>query len=82
MQSTPAVGMYHSHHDAVKQVPDGLAGAFLVGDEPVPAGVTVSQEQVMVLDDSGRDRLRAQRQVVPATAPIVADRATGSRCTT
>src|SRR6266545_2196851 len=39
----PAVGMYHSHQDAVKQVPNGLAGAFLIGSEPVPAGVTVSQ---------------------------------------
>ena len=38
----PAVGMYHSHHDAVKQVPNGLAGAILVGHEPVPAGVTVA----------------------------------------
>ena len=42
VQSTPAVGMYHSHHNAVKQVPDGLAGAFIVGSEPVPAGVTVN----------------------------------------
>jgi plastocyanin len=40
----PAVGMYHSHHDAVRQVPDGLAGAFLVGSLPMPAGVTVSQD--------------------------------------
>src|SRR5262249_19425393 len=47
----PAVGMYHSHHHAEHQVPDGLMGAFLVGDEPVPAGVAVSQELPMVLND-------------------------------
>ena len=73
VQSTPAVGMYHSHHDAVKQVPDGLAGAFLVGDEPVPAGVTVSQEQVMVLDDSGVIGYALNGKSFPATAPIVAN---------
>ena len=72
MQDDPAVGMYHSHHDAVKQVPDGLAGAFLVGDEPVPAGVTVSQEQVMMLDDSGVIGYAINGKSFPATAPIVA----------
>jgi plastocyanin len=49
----PAVGMYHSHHHAEHQVPDGLVGAFLIGDEPVPAGVTVSQQVPMVLNDAG-----------------------------
>ena len=34
----PAVGMYHSHHNA-QQVPNGLAGAFLSASMPVPAGV-------------------------------------------
>ncbi|MFM8002559.1 MAG: multicopper oxidase domain-containing protein, partial [Actinomycetota bacterium] len=28
----PAVGMYHSHHNAQVQVPNGLAGALLIGD--------------------------------------------------
>ena len=41
----PAVGMYHSHHHAEHQVPDGLMGAFIIGDEPVPAGVTVSRRK-------------------------------------
>jgi uncharacterized cupredoxin-like copper-binding protein len=72
VQSTPAVGMYHSHHDAVRQVPDGLAGAFLVGSLPVPAGVTVSQEQVMMLDDSGVISYALNGKSFPATAPIVA----------
>ena len=72
VQDTPAVGMYHSHHDAVEQVPDGLAGAFIVGDEPVPAGVTVSQEQVMMLDDAGVIGYALNGKSFPATAPIVA----------
>ncbi len=72
VQSTPAVGMYHSHHNAVKQVPDGLAGAFIVGSEPVPAGVTVNQEHVMVLDDSGVIGYALNGKSFPATAPIVA----------
>ncbi len=72
VQDTPAVGMYHSHHNAVEQVPDGLAGAFIVGDEPVPAGVTVSQQQVMILDDSGVIGYALNGKSFPATAPIVA----------
>src|SRR5204863_7060070 len=66
------VGMYHSHHEAVEQVPDGLAGAFLIGDEPVPSDVTVSQEQVMILDDSGTIGYAISGKSFPATAPIVA----------
>ncbi len=72
VQDSPAVGMYHSHHNAVEQVPDGLAGAFIVGDEPVPAGVTVSQQQVMILDDSGVIGYALNGKSFPATAPIVA----------
>jgi FtsP/CotA-like multicopper oxidase with cupredoxin domain len=71
-QSTPAVGMYHSHHNAVEQVPDGLAGAFLIGEQPVPAGVTVSQQQVMILDDSGTIGYALNGKSFPATAPIAA----------
>jgi FtsP/CotA-like multicopper oxidase with cupredoxin domain len=68
----PAVGMYHSHHDAVKQVPNGLAAAILVGHEPVPAGVEVAQRQVMILDDSGTIGYALNGKSFPATAPIVA----------
>jgi FtsP/CotA-like multicopper oxidase with cupredoxin domain len=73
VQSTPAVGMYHSHHEAFRQVPDGLAGAIIVGSEPVPAGVAVSQEQVMVLDDAGVIGYALNGKSFPATAPIVAN---------
>ena len=68
----PAVGMYHSHHHAEHQVPDGLMGAFIIGDEPVPAGVTVSQELPMVLNDAGVIGLTLNGKSFPATAPVVA----------
>jgi FtsP/CotA-like multicopper oxidase with cupredoxin domain len=68
----PAVGMYHSHFDATKQVADGMAGAFLIGDEPVPAGVKVSQSEIMMLNDSGTIGLTLNGKSFPATAPTVA----------
>ena len=71
-QSTPAVGMYHSHHNAVTQVPNGLAGTFLIGELPVPAGVTVAQEQVMMLNDAGTIGFTLNGKSFPATAPVVA----------
>jgi FtsP/CotA-like multicopper oxidase with cupredoxin domain len=71
-QSTPAVGMYHSHFDAAKQVANGLAGAFLVGEEPVPSGTVVSQETTMMLNDTGTIGFSLNGKSFPATAPIVA----------
>jgi FtsP/CotA-like multicopper oxidase with cupredoxin domain len=71
-QSTPAVGMYHSHHDAAKQVANGMAGAFLIGEEPVPAGVAVTQEHVMMLNDTGTIGFSLNGKSFPATAPVVA----------
>lgn len=68
------VGMYHSHHNAVHQVPNGLAGTFLVGEMPLPRGVKVSQEIPMVLDDSGVIGFALNGKSFPATAPIVAKR--------
>jgi FtsP/CotA-like multicopper oxidase with cupredoxin domain len=72
VQDSPAIGMYHSHHNAVEQVPDGLAGAILVGEMPTPAGVTVAQEQIMMLDDSGVIGYALNGKSFPATAPIAA----------
>jgi FtsP/CotA-like multicopper oxidase with cupredoxin domain len=72
VQDTPAVGMYHSHHNAVEQIPNGLAGAFIVGELPVPSGVTVNQEQVMILDDSGVIGYALNGKSFPATTPYVA----------
>ena len=71
-QSTPAVGMYHSHHNAVTQVPNGLAGTFLVGHLPVPAGVSVAQEHIMMLNDAGAIGFSLNGKSFPATAPVVA----------
>jgi FtsP/CotA-like multicopper oxidase with cupredoxin domain len=47
-------------------------GAFLIGDEPVPAGVAVSQEVPMVLNDAGVIGLMLNGKSFPATAPVVA----------
>jgi FtsP/CotA-like multicopper oxidase with cupredoxin domain/plastocyanin len=68
----PAVGMYHSHHHAEHQVPDGLAGAFIIGDEPLPAGVTVAQEVPMMLNDAGVIGLSLNGKSFPGTAPTIA----------
>jgi manganese oxidase len=71
----PAVGMYHSHHDAQIQVPNGLAGAFLIGEMPLPAslakyGITkVDQQTTMVLNDAGTIGLSLNGKSFPATAP-------------
>jgi FtsP/CotA-like multicopper oxidase with cupredoxin domain len=69
----PAVGMYHSHDYAVDQVPNGMAGAFIIGDLPLPAGVgPVTQEIPMMLNDAGVIGLSLNGKSFPATAPIVA----------
>ena len=65
----PAVGMYHSHQNAVVQVPNGLAGAFLVGQVPTP-GVNITQEIPMMLNDAGTIGLSLNGKSFPATAPI------------
>lgn len=76
----PSVGMYHSHHNAQVQVPNGLAGALLIGDWKVAAmgaagnrvqdtdGVA-EQEVVMVLNDSGTIGLSLNGKSFPATIP-------------
>jgi manganese oxidase len=71
----PAVGMYHSHHNAQVQVPNGLAGAFLIGDMPIPEvlkaqGLTKVDQQVnMVLNDAGTIGLTLNGKSFPATEP-------------
>jgi FtsP/CotA-like multicopper oxidase with cupredoxin domain len=66
----PAVGMYHSHHNAQVQVPNGLAGTILVGDLPLPAGVTVAHEVPMMLNDAGVIGFSLNGKSFPATAPV------------
>jgi hypothetical protein len=70
----PAVGMYHSHDYALNQVTNGMAGLFLIGSEPIPAGYgPVSQEIPMVLNDAGVIGFSLNGKSFPATAPVVAN---------
>jgi FtsP/CotA-like multicopper oxidase with cupredoxin domain/plastocyanin len=67
------VSMYHSHHHAEHQVPDGMLGVFQVGDVPLPAGRgPVTQQVPMVLNDAGVIGLTLNAKSFPATAPIIA----------
>ena len=67
------VGMYHSHHNAQIQVPNGLLGAFYAGDMPLPAGTpTPAIDMPMVLNDAGVIGLSLNGKSFPATAPVVA----------
>ena len=76
----PSVGMYHSHHNAQVQVPNGLAGAILIGDWKTTAmaaaggrthdaNKVAEQEVVMVLNDSGTIGLSLNGKSFPATSP-------------
>jgi FtsP/CotA-like multicopper oxidase with cupredoxin domain len=70
-----AVGMYHSHHDAQTQVPNGMAGALLIGEMPIPdvltaKGFTTVDKRVnMVLNDAGTIGLSLNGKSFPATEP-------------
>jgi len=69
----PAVGIYHSHHDAQIQIPDGMFGSFMVGEMPIPdvlkeKGYTqVDKEVTMVLNDAGVIGLSLNGKSFPAT---------------
>jgi FtsP/CotA-like multicopper oxidase with cupredoxin domain len=71
----PAVGIYHSHHDAQTQVPNGLFGAFLIDEMAVPQVLadqgygTVDQHVNMVLNDAGTIGLSLNGKSFPATEP-------------
>ncbi len=80
----PAIGMYHSHHNAQVQIPNGLAGAIIIGDWKAIATKTagsrlvgdkdgkVDSEVVMVLNDAGNIGLSLNGKSFPATAPYTA----------
>lgn len=71
--TTAATGLYHSHDDAVKQMPNGLYGAITVGELALPAGVTVTGDnQALFLNDSGTIGLTLNGKSFPATAPFTA----------
>ena len=78
------IGMYHSHHNAEVQVPNGMAGAFIIGDwhkkadeivagmkHPLPDYKGVAQEVNMVLDDAGTIGLALNGKSFPATQGYV-----------
>jgi FtsP/CotA-like multicopper oxidase with cupredoxin domain len=79
----PAVGMYHSHHDAQVQIPNGMAGALYI-ETPGADGVmrsvhvpdslntpdlNVVKEITMVLNDAGTIGLSLNGKSFPATTP-------------
>jgi manganese oxidase len=69
----PTVAMYHSHHDAQIQVPNGMLGVFEVGNVTLPPNTgPVTQEVPMVLNDAGVVGLSLNGKSFPSTAPIVA----------
>ena len=71
----PAVGIYHSHHNAQLQVPNGLFGAFLIDEMPIPQklidkGFTQVDKHVnMVVNDAGTIGLSLNGKSFPATEP-------------
>jgi FtsP/CotA-like multicopper oxidase with cupredoxin domain len=78
----PAVAMYHAHHHAQLQVPNGLFGTIVIGDLPlptgrviggleVPANVEVTTELPMVLNDAGVIGYSLNGKSFPATEPLV-----------
>lgn len=77
-----SVGMYHAHHHAQMQVPNGLFAPFLIGELPLPHGQTVSgielpdeieiaHELPMVLNDAGVIGYSLNGKSFPATQPYV-----------
>lgn len=65
-----AVVTYHSHHMSLKQVPNGLFGAMIVGDWAELSGFDdVVDEQVMILNDAGNIGFSLNGKSFPATTP-------------
>jgi FtsP/CotA-like multicopper oxidase with cupredoxin domain len=69
--STPGSHMYHSHHNAAKQVGMGLLGAFIVEPKQKRPIENVDVDYVMILND-GFHGFTLNGKGFPATEPIVA----------
>jgi manganese oxidase len=78
----PMIAMYHAHMHSQISVPNGMFGAFIVGENPIPYGETISgitipedlvlaEEIPMVLNDAGVIGLTLNGKSFPATAPMV-----------
>ena len=71
----PAVGIYHSHMNGAIQLPNGLFGAFIIGEMPIPQvlqdkGITEITETVnMILNDAGTIGLSLNGKSFPGTEP-------------
>ncbi|MFZ4721357.1 MAG: multicopper oxidase domain-containing protein, partial [Ilumatobacteraceae bacterium] len=72
----PSVGIYHSHHNAQEQIPNGMFGTFLVDDIPTPQVLIDKGYQEkpvktinMVLNDAGTIGLSLNGKSFPATEP-------------
>ncbi|MFM8266628.1 MAG: multicopper oxidase domain-containing protein [Ilumatobacteraceae bacterium] len=72
----PAVGIYHPHHGADLQIPNGMFGAFLIDDIPTPQKLidkgypaTPTKTVNMVLNDAGTIGLSLNGKSFPATVP-------------
>jgi FtsP/CotA-like multicopper oxidase with cupredoxin domain len=78
----PAIAMYHAHLHSQVSVPNGMFAAFVVGENPIPYGQTISGVTIpddlelavdmpMVLNDAGVIGLTLNGKSFPATAPLV-----------
>ncbi|HEX2779754.1 MAG TPA: copper oxidase [Gemmatimonadaceae bacterium] len=67
----PGSHMYHSHHNAAKQVGLGLLGAFIIEPKQKRAIEKVDVDYVMILND-GMHGYTLNGKGFPATEPIVA----------
>jgi FtsP/CotA-like multicopper oxidase with cupredoxin domain len=75
----PAIGIYHSHHNGQYQIPNGLFGAFTIGEVAIPDvliergfAATPTQTINMVLNDAGTIGLSLNGKSFPATQPYTA----------
>lgn len=64
--------MYHSHHNAAKQVTMGLLGAFIVEPKDKSNEPEVDQDYVMILNDGPIGGYSINGKGFPSTEPIVA----------
>jgi manganese oxidase len=80
----PMVAMYHAHAHGQLKVPNGMLGAFTVGQMALPLGRTISgvtiPEEIdlalefpMILNDAGVIGYSLNGKSFPATEPVVVD---------
>jgi manganese oxidase len=72
----PAVGIYHSHHNAQEQIPNGMFGALTIDEMPIPQELIdkgypaePTKKVNMVLNDAGVIGLSLNGKSFPATEP-------------